>query len=188
MGRIFIKFLGTTTTKETGDDENNNCNANEAGDREHTCNGSCVREKSGNALTFRFGNGWIDIAALTTYPEFVVLDAGDVVDVSVCKLKVNVDVLSGIFVVGKICVGAGVVTVSDKEELLLLLLLDLLLGDVLVIVTIEIEEEEGEGEEEEDGVGEVEGGVDVDVLVGVVLDWAGVDADFDLITQCYNDR
>ena len=138
-------------------------------------------------MTFRFGNGWIDIAALTTYPEFVVLDAGDVVGVSVCKLKVNVDVLSGIFVVGKICVGAGVVTVSDEEELLLLLLLVLLLDGVLVIVTIGMEEGEEE-EEEEDGVGEVEGGVDVDVLVGVVLDWAGVDADFDLITQCYNDR
>ena len=111
-------------------------------------------------------------------PLLLALDAADIVGVSVGKLTVNVDVLSGTVVVGK---GkgfvVGVLTVADEEG-------ELLLDDVLVIVTIEIE-----GVEEDVSEVKVDEGVD-DGLVerGVVLGRVGVDVDVDLITQGYDDR
>lgn len=127
----------------------------------------------------RFRKDWIvDVAVSMTYPLLLALDAADIVGVSVGKLTVNVDVLSGTVVVGK---GKGfvvdVLTVADEEG-------ELLLDDVLVIVTIEIE-----GVEEDVSEVKVDEGVD-DGLVerGVVLGRVGVDVDVDLITQGYDDR
>lgn len=127
----------------------------------------------------RFRKDWIvDVAVSMTYPLLLALDAADIVGVSVGKLTVNVDVLSGTLVVGK---GkgfvVGVLTVADEEG-------ELLLDDVLVIVTIEIE-----GVEEDVSEVKVDEGVD-DGLVerGVVLGRVGVDVDVDLITQGYDDR